>query len=1001
MIPSGSSDFTLAGMAVASSRHFVGRAEELARLLAALERAKRGRPQLVLLTGEAGVGKTRLLVEVAGRVQQRGVRVLTGGCVELGDIGLPYLPVVDALRGIADNPSDAELLTEVAATAPGLGRLLPGIQQAGQVGRFAGDGLDQLQVLDAVRAVLVRCAERSPVILVLEDLHWADRASRDLVAFLARTLRSGRVMLVASYRSDELHPRHPLRPLLAELVRLPGVERLELAPFSRMELADYLEAIRGKPLAPDQVARIYARSEGNPFYAEQLLAADSGEAHGGLPSTLADVLLARVQGLSEPAQQVLRVVAVAGRGVSHGLLTQVAGWPEADLEQGLRDAVGSGVLVTNSRSGGYAFRHALLQESVYGDLLPGEQVRLHATYARVLASTEGAAAELAYHCVQSHDLAGALVASVRAAAEAEAVAAPAETLRHLEQALSLWERVSDAATVTGADRTDLLLQAAAAGSDAGNRERAIALTQEAVERIDPGAKPLQAAAAFERLGHYIIDMHRQAFGKALEACTRAAELAPAHPPTQLRARISSTIAKVLKDAGRYEEARHWCEEACAVARAVGSADEEAEALAVLAMLEEREGHLNKARRLYAKALNRATDTRDARVRLTVTFDRAYSNKLRGELVEALGLLDEGVNRAWQAGLAWSQPGVMLRGWQCRIHYMLGNWDESERLAATFDVVAATPAHVRLSVLALPVEVGRGHKRAAERLKWIRMLGADLSVLVGVASYGAELACWQGDLDAARESIQGALRAYRRVGSHATVPMVMLCPFGLAAEADRAERARAAGAADQVADARNVGLALLQEGRAAACGTLEFGKLQDLTKLKAAMVKAEAEWTRLGGRSDPDAWRAAVAAFSFGHDYEVACCQWRLAEALIHVGDRKQATAAAQAAYKTAKDLRAEPLRAAVGALARRARLDLDRGVPHESRRSGLTDRECEVLGLLVAGKTDRQIAEHLFISKKTAGVHVTNIFAKLGVHNRRDAATRTRELGLTGSTEGF
>ena len=221
----------LAGMAGGfTSKEFIGRAAELGRLKVVLDRAEQGRPQLVLLAGEAGVGKSRLLLEFSDRAQQRGARVLAGGCVELGDIGLAYLPVVDALRGLADDPAEAELLAEIGASAPGLGRLLPGIQPAGRAVAQANDRLDQLQVFDAVRALLLGRAERSPVVLV-EDLHWADPASRDLLAFLARTMRSGQVTLVASYRSDELHRRHPLRPLLAELVRLPGVERLELAPL--------------------------------------------------------------------------------------------------------------------------------------------------------------------------------------------------------------------------------------------------------------------------------------------------------------------------------------------------------------------------------------------------------------------------------------------------------------------------------------------------------------------------------------------------------------------------------------------------------------------------------------------------------------------------------------------------------------------------------------------------------------------------------------------------
>jgi predicted ATPase len=342
------------------------------------------------------------------------------------------------------------------------------------------------------------------VLVVLEDLHWADRATRDLVAFLARTLRSGRVTLAVSYRSDELHRRHPLRPLLAELFRLPRVERLELAPFTRAELAEHLEAIAGAQLPADQLEGIHARSEGNPFYAEQLLAAGAGDATVELPATLTEVLLTRFQGLAEPAQHVLGVAAVAGRRVPHQLLAGVAGLPEADLEQGLHEAVGAGVLTSDAATGSYAFRHALLQEAVYGDLLPGERVRLHAAYARLLATEpDGAAAELAHHCLASHDLAGALAASVRAAEEAEAVLAPAEALRHLHSALGLWGRVPEPAAAAGIDRVELTLRAAAAANAAGEHQRAASLAQDAAKAV--GGDPARAARAYERLGLYLFD----------------------------------------------------------------------------------------------------------------------------------------------------------------------------------------------------------------------------------------------------------------------------------------------------------------------------------------------------------------------------------------------------------------------------------------------------------------------------------------------------------------
>jgi tetratricopeptide (TPR) repeat protein len=590
------------------SSALVGRAVELHRLDAVLERAGQGSPQVVLVAGDAGVGKTRLLLALADRARRRGMRVLMGASVELGDIGLPYLPVVDALRELADDPEEAGLLTGAAMTAPVLGRLLPGIEPAG----LAGGDLDQLQVLDAVRAVLVGLAERSPVVLVLEDLHWADRATRDLVAFLARTLRSGRVTVAVSYRPDELHRRHPLRPLLAELVRLPAVERLELAPFTRVELAEHLEATAGAPLSPDRLEDILARSEGNPFYAEQLLAAGAADARVELPATLAEVLLARVQGLSEPAQRVLRVAAVVGRRVPHRLLAGVAGQPEAELEEGLQEAVSARVLTADGTTGSYAFRHALLQEAVYGDLLPGEQVRLHAACARLLAAEPGgAAAELAHHCLASHDLVGALAASVRAAEEAEAVLAPAEALRHLANALRLWERVPEPAAAAGVDRVELTLRAAAAASAAGDPQRAASLAQDAARAAAETADPERAARAYERLGLYLYAAGR--VEEALAARAQAVELVPARPPTRLRARVTAAVAMALIDAARPAEARRWCDEALAAARGAGSADEEADVLITLGVIEQYDDPV-KACSLFAAGRAQAAGARQPRDR---------------------------------------------------------------------------------------------------------------------------------------------------------------------------------------------------------------------------------------------------------------------------------------------------------------------------------------------------------------------------------------------------
>jgi DNA-binding CsgD family transcriptional regulator/tetratricopeptide (TPR) repeat protein len=977
-----------------TSQEFIGRAAELQRLEAVLDRAEQGRPQVVLLAGDAGVGKTRLLLALADRAGRRGMRVLAGGCVELGDIGLAYLPVVDALRGLVDDPADAELLAGVAMTAPGLGRLLPGIRQAGPVGGLAGDGLDQLQVLDAVRAVLVGRSERSPVVLVLEDLHWADRATRDLVAFLARTLRSGRVTLVVSYRSDELHRRHPLRPLLAELMRLPAVERLELAPFTRAELAEHLEAIAGAPLPTDQVEGIYERSEGNPFYAEQLLAAGAGDAQAELPATLTDVLLAQVQGLSEPAQRVLRVAAVAGRRVPHRLLAEVAGQPEAELEQGLHEAIGGGVLATDVATGSYAFRHALVQEAVYGDLLPGEQVRLHTAYAHVLTSDpEGVAAELAHHCLASHDLDGALAASVRAAEAAAAVLAPAEALRHLGSALKLWERVPDPTAVTGTDRVELTLRAAAAASAAGERQRAVSLAQDAAATADATADPARTARAYERLGLYLLGTGR--LEEALRARATAVELVPALPPTRLRARVAAAMAQALIHTGRRGEARRWCDEALVAARAVGNAGDEADVLITLGMIEQYDPA--KARSLYVAARARAASAGNPEIELRALLDLALLEDQLGNLAEACAGYDDGAKLAQRTGLGWSGLGILMRRGQIMVRYLTGDWDECEQLAAAIPELVTTLAVAELAAEGLAVQVARGRSVAPKRLRrLVELTGTDLFLDKDVAVREAELATWQGDLDRARSAVQRALAAAEAIEHlDRALEVAWVSVKGLTVEADRAEQARAAGDTATLTDATAVGRALLERVRAAVEQAHRTGFAHDV-HLRGWHAKAEADWTRVQGHSDPARWQHAVEAFSYGHLYAVARCRWRLAEAFLGVGDREQATVAARAAHATAVRLGAEPLRGGLEALARRGRLEIGAGRPTQRAVAGLTPRELEVLRLLVEGRSNRQVAEELFISGKTASVHVTNILTKLGVHSRLEAAARARELGLDG-----
>jgi DNA-binding CsgD family transcriptional regulator/nucleoside-triphosphatase THEP1 len=978
-------------MAATSSDKFVGRDEKLTRLLAALGQAEQGHPAMVLVTGDAGVGKTRLLAELAQRARQRGAQVMVGGCLEVGDVGLPYVPVIAALRGFAAKADNDKLLAAAAKGLPRLARLLPELTDQEVSATSLGEGLEQLQLFDAIGSLLLRLSEHAPLVVVLEDLHWADSSTRELVAFLHQALRSGRLLLVASYRSDELHRRHPLSPWVAEFGRRPGVARLELGPLSRAELAEHLAGLRGQRMSAAELARIFDRSEGNPFYAEELLAAGGDHADVALPRALGEVLLTRVQILSDAAQQALGVAAVAGRRVSHRLLVTAAGRPEPEVEAGLREAVAAHLLVAEAESQSYTFRHALQQEALYGDLLPSERSRMHAGFAQLLLDEDGgagaSAAELAYHYLASHDLAGALVASVRAGAEAQAVHAPGERLRHLEQALSLWERVPEAAHLTGMDRIDLVLGAAEAAHDAGEVDRAVGLTRQAITEVDERVDPLRAARARERLAQYLRIGHDE---EVLQLCRHAEQLVPRDPPTALRARVVAALAQALANTQQREEARRWCQEALAVARTTASGGDEADVLVTLSMVEALHD-LKKGHALLVVAEQQAASAGHYDVELRAIHNRGWAEHDLGDLAAASATYDEGVERAGQVGLAWSPFGLAMRGGRCYFRYVAGEWDAAATLAAAVDqhVAALAP---QLAADALAVEVGRGEATVEERLASLAPLYGDNRAMdIFVALSEAEQALWRDEVERASSAIQRGLAAVGGANRW-TLEELMLCAIGLAVQARRVEQARANAGGPVLADLVALGQTFLQRARSVA--ELSGRIIHPSIHVPAWLAKAEAEWTRIEGRSDPDRWQAAARAFSFGFVYEVARCQWRLAEALLGAGDREHATAATREAHEIAVRLEARPLQMALEALARRGRLDLGAGLPAERTLSGLTPRELEVLRLLVEGRSNRQIAEQLFISGKTASVHVTNILAKLGVHSRLEAAATARRLGL-------
>jgi DNA-binding CsgD family transcriptional regulator/tetratricopeptide (TPR) repeat protein len=984
----------------------VGRADELARLLAHVQRASAGRSSAVLLAGDAGVGKTRLLEELTTRATEGGVRVLVGHCVDLGEVGLPYLPFVDLLRPVAGEPD----LAPVATANPVLAGLLAGRASGLPLVPAASEGRDlsrplphraapqpiddgRLQLFESVAALICELAAVAPLLIVLEDVHWADRSSRDLLRYLLSRLVEEPVVVVASYRADDLHRRHPLRPLLAELVRLPSVERIELTPLPDADVAALVRELAAGGVPESTVDDVVARAEGNAFYAEELLAAGlHGEA---LPLGLTDVLLARVEQRSPAAQQVLRIAAVAGRRVRHELVAAVGELATGELEEALGEAVHHHLLVV-SADGRYRFRHALLREAVLADLLPGERVRLHAAVAAYLAAVPGAgtAAERAHHARESNDLPRAFSASLEAAVDACTVGAPAEQLLHLEAALALWPAVPDAAERAGRDQVALLLEAAAAARTAGELHRAVALLRSALEEIGPDADPAVRARVHYTLAQAMIRVEDMA--GAHRESSAAMALVPAEPPSEVRTWAAATHARMSYSVGLMAEGDAAADEALAAADVLGL-DSAWSDTAVSQLRARAEADPVEVGRRLDEALERARRSGDVDVEMRVLFTHATVAFEGGRIGESLTWTRRATRRARELGIEWSFYPAELRHLQVTALYMAGDWDAS---LAEADLLARVPemaAHVRAA--GLLVQVGRGDPAARERLAWARALIPRLHehVLLGLVTAGSEidLAAWDGDPATAVEVALVACRRLQEQWDDDHLGVLRLVGTALAPVADAATAARLRREANTVDRWVMAAEELVGIGRSAVdIYAAAYGSIG--VEAAAWLTRVDAEAARVHGDPAPELWRAAVKAFGFGHVYEEARSRWRLAEALLATGDRVGAAEQAAAAHEVAVRLGAAPLRSAIEALVRRGRLDV--ALPGVARSpevaAVLTPREAEVLGLLAQGRTNRQVGAELYISEKTASVHVSNIIAKLGARGRTEAVAIAAQRGL-------
>jgi DNA-binding CsgD family transcriptional regulator len=953
----------------------------------------------VLLAGDAGVGKTRVLAELVGRAGAAGWRTLVGHCLDFGDSALPYLPFTELFGRLA--AEDAEAVEALTAARPALTHLQPGrrLISGTPTGGAPGEPLQRADLFEAVHGALEELAGQRPVLVVVEDVHWADRSTRDLLSFLFTRSFRGPVSLVASYRSDDLHRRHPLRATAAQWARLPGLRRLTLEPLADADVRSLVQGLLPHATAASDVHAIVQRAEGNAFFAEELANAAACST-AGLPVDLADLLLVRLDRLDEDAREVVRAASCSGRRVGHRLLAAVVGQSGDVLDRSLRAAVEQNVLVPVGVDS-YAFRHALLSEAVYDDLLPGERVRLHAAYVEALRGgrADGTAAELARHARLAHDRETAVRASVEAGDEAMSVGGPEEASQHYQTALELASAgevtaggAGSGPVLDGIDPAALALRAADALMASGHPERAVKLAGQQLRRLPAHAPAAQRVGLLlaTAAGMLVLDNA----GDPLEATTEALSLVP-DQPDPLRAQVLSVHARSYVWHGRDEDAARMAMEALGIAQKLDLPSVVADVTTTLAGLDERSGDPETAERVLREVVEQAHRDGDLSAELRGRYLLGGLHHERGELDRARAAYHDGHDLARRAGRPWSPYGFEARLMEAVVCYESGSWDDVLTLTELAGEAPPSLSEALLLGVRALVLVGRADPGAPALLERLRPQWG-LDGLIGITAAAAEIDWYgtAGDVPRMLASFDRAVQVLSAAWSDAFQARIRLTALVFGHLADAAAGAAQAERRELVSRAPELDAAVDRVLTRVRSRRRPFGP-----EGVAWVERCRAELLRLRWLADAgppeeeeltDAWQRTVAAFErLGEPFESARSRLRLASVELAAGRPDHARALTEEATAVARRLGARSLLAAGSREAVRAR---GRGVrPGEA---ALTAREREILALVADGRSNGEIARQLFISTKTVSVHVSNILAKLGAGGRTEAAAVARRQGL-------
>lgn len=938
---------------------FLGRSAELATFDAACTDAGGGLPSTLLISGDAGIGKSALLTEGARR---SGFPLHLGRCLHVGGDPIPFAPLAGLLRQVrrtaTDTVPEAELLSSTRA----------------------GD------LFATVLDLIGNLASGAPAVVGIEDLHWADEATWDLFEFLARNLVDERVVLVGTHRANEANANPVHRRRLAELSRLPGAQRIALTGLSQENVAARVTDLMGRPASTALVEEVLVRGQGNPFFTDELVAAHlAGHA---IPIVLSDLILADISSLDPSAREVLAAVAAIGRATSHELLAAVADLDEDAVEAGVRAAVDANLLMIENQT--YRFRHALIGEVSYADLLPPHRIRLHRRMAETLQAAPlelldraDRATELAFHLDRSGDAEAAFTALLAAADMTESVA-PGAAFGHLERALEIWDVAGEAAA--GQRRSDRMWQAAELADATVGSDRAVALARAAMAL---GPPPQGAAWGHERLGRYLWT----------SGALQDSQVEFEHAAASLSSHDDAEAARVFAGLGQAEFMSGHFASADGLSR---------RAIELTPTLDPDPLTWVLARHVQGSVRNHLGDP-DAGVELCreafLNAPTAHSRGMAaflfsvlllsaGRTEEAISVALDAVAEGHRAGLDRSL-GALTDTVAAEGLTRLGRWQEAEAVLARHLAYDTAPlAALRVARAAAMLAARQGDSgRALGFLADANAHPVDGMHLAFLDQGAADVHLILGDWTAA------ATAAERGWNNHPTGVPLWAARFAMLSIEATVEQTLDALAARQPTDLPATVTHLQGRIDAIREETRRHPERAPSLDTVAHLTHAIASLTRLTG-PDPTAWSGAARAWSdLGDRWWTALARLRESDAAASTGNAAHATTSLRDAHRLANDIGAQPIITAAEAISRRTRISLDEPTRVDLDASsvahlGLTPREAEVLALVSGGQTNRQIGLELFVSEKTAGVHVSNILRKLGVSSRVDAAAIAQRLGV-------